>query len=212
MRALWPLLAALFACGVFVGAALPQVAPWAAGAGLLAAAAFLAWAIRDGLRGVDSFFKGARGEESVAALLAALPRGYHVFHDFPYGGNASIDHVVVGPGGVFAVETKCWAGEVVFEKDELWVNGAAPSRPPLRQARTSALALARFLGERLDGAPACVPVVCFASGTFKPGLATQDGAVVCNASELRAQLTARAGQLSSDEIERIVKAMEQGDS
>ncbi|MDD4441278.1 MAG: NERD domain-containing protein, partial [Kiritimatiellae bacterium] len=95
VRALWPLLAALFACGLFVGAALPQVTPGVAGAGFLTAAAFLVWAVRDGLRGIDAFFKGARGEESVAVLLAALPRGYHVFHDFSCGGPGAIDHVVV---------------------------------------------------------------------------------------------------------------------
>jgi hypothetical protein len=212
VRALWPLLAALFACGLFAGAALPQVAPGTAGAGFLAAAAFLVWAVRDGLRGIDAFFKGARGEESVAVLLAALPRGWHVFHDFPCGGAGGIDHVAVGPGGLFAIETKCWSGEVTFEDGGLLVNGAEPSRPPLRQARASAQALARFLGDRLGSAPVCVPVVCFASGTFRPGLLAHEGAVVCNASVLQSQLAAHAGRLSADEIERIVKVMEQKES
>jgi hypothetical protein len=212
MRAIGPVLAALFACGVFVGWALPQIAPGAAGAGLLAAAAFLMWAVRDGFRGIDAFFKGARGEERVAALLAALPRGYHVFHDFPCGAADGIDHVAVGPAGLFAVETKCWSGEVTFERGLLLVNGGEPSRPPLQQVRASVQALTRFLGGRLGAAPGCVPVVCFASETFKPGCAVCDGTVVCNASALLAQIGAHAGHLSADEVERIVKVMERKDT
>lgn len=211
MRAIWPLLAALFACGVFIGAALPQITPTAAGAGFLAAALFLVWSVTRGLRRVDAYFKGARGEERVAALLATLPRGYHVFHDFPGRGMESIDHVVAGPGGLFAVETKCWAGEVTLENGDVRVNGMAPSRPPIRQAQVSAQAMMQFLGDRLGSAPACVPVVCFASDTFSPGLATHEGTVICNAAKLHAQIMAYPEHFSSDEIERIVKVMEQKD-
>lgn len=212
MRALWPLLVALFACGLFAGAALPQVTLGVAGAGFLAAAAFLVWAVCDGLRGINAFFKGARGEESVAVLLATLPRGYHVFHDFDCGASGAIDHVVVGPNGLFAVETKCWSGRVTYEGSGLRVNGVEPSRPPLRQARSSAQALTRFLSERLGSAPPCTPVVCFASDTFEPDQLMVDNAVVCNASELHSLLVTHAGHLTADECERIVKVMEQKDS
>jgi len=211
MRAIWPLLAALFACGLFAGSALPRVAPGVAGAGFLLAAAFLVWAVRDGLKGIDAFFKGARGEESVAVLLAALPRGYHVFHDFCCGG-VSVDHVVVGPSGIFAVETKCWSADVTCENGELLVGGAQPSRPPLAQARSSARAVTQYLSALEQDVPSCLPVVCFASETFKPGLQACDDAVVCNASALQSLIVTRTGHLSSDEIERLVKVMEQKDS
>ena len=212
MRAIWPLLAALFACGCFAGAVLPRVTLGVAGAGFLAAAIFLVWAVRDGLKGIDAFFKGARGEESVAVLLAALPRGFHVFHDFVCGGAGSIDHVAVGPTGLFVIETKCWSGEVTFEGEELLVNGALPSRPPLKQARVSARALARFLADRAGSETVCVPVVCFASDTFRPGLLAHEEAVICNASALQSLIVTRACHVSADEIERIVKVMEQKDS
>ena len=212
MRAIWQLLAAIFLCGVFLGAVLPRVAPGVAGAGFLVAALFLLWAVRDGFRGLDSFFKGARGEESVAALLAALPRGYHVFHDFMCGCAGGIDHVVVGPSGVFAVETKCWAGAVTFEAGAILADGELPSRPPIAQARASAHALALFLRDKLESVPVCMPVVCFASDTFKPEMLTCDDTVICNATALQTLIVTCACHLSSDEIERIVKVMEQKDS
>jgi len=209
MRALWPLLASVLLAGFFLGAAAPRVPRGAAGLGLLAVAAFLIWAVRDGLRGLDSFFKGARGEERVALLLAGLPEGYHVFHDVACGRAGGIDHVVVGPSGLFAVETKCWAGRVSLAGGEILVNGGAPSRAPLSQARASARALAEFLSERLERVPTCVPVVCFASETFSDGTAATGDAWVCNASRLCGLIRSYDCRVARDDIERIAKVMEQ---
>ena len=52
---------------------------------------------------------GLRGEQAVAEELAdpRLARaGYRVFHDFPGGPDWNIDHIVIGPSGVYAIETK----------------------------------------------------------------------------------------------------------
>jgi len=50
---------------------------------------------------------GLLGEQSVAEQLQSLfAEGYRVFHDVPGDGKWNIDHVVVGPSGVFAIETK----------------------------------------------------------------------------------------------------------
>ena len=145
MRAVGPLLAALFVLGLFSGLLLPRITWEAAGLGLLVTAAALVWAVRDGLAGLDAFFKGARGEERVAWVLSGLPRGFHVFHDLLCGGRSEgIDHVVVGPTGLFAIETKCWSGSVTLEEGVLRVDGGLPSRPPLEQARASAAAVTSF--------------------------------------------------------------------
>lgn len=53
---------------------------------------------------------GMRGEELVAQQLNQLYRkSYRIFHDFPIEGRnkkANIDHIVIGPTGVFVIETK----------------------------------------------------------------------------------------------------------
>ena len=208
VRAIWPLLTAIFLCGVFLGTVLPRLTQGMAGLGFLLAAVFLVWAARDGLKGIDGYFKGARGEESVAALLSALPSGYHVFHDVACGESGGIDHVVVGPRGLFVIETKCWSGKVTVEEGAVLFNGMLPSRSPIAQVRASAHALAAFLSKRLDAVPACVPIVCFASNTLVTASVKQDDTVVCNATVLLALLTAHTGHVSPDDIERIVKVME----
>jgi hypothetical protein len=50
---------------------------------------------------------GLKGERSTGQLLQSelLPAGYEVFHDCCFDG-FNVDHVAIGPGGVFAIETK----------------------------------------------------------------------------------------------------------
>ena len=72
--------------------------------------------ILDGLQAASlAFRKGADGEGLTADGLSNLPDTYSVFHDVTHpciGGN--IDHIVVGPTGVFALETKNWRGMVTL--------------------------------------------------------------------------------------------------
>jgi len=65
--------------------------------------------------------RGAVGEQEVAATLRSLPDDYWVFHDvrlraesfLRFEGKpvltAQLDHVIVGPTGLYLVETKCWS-------------------------------------------------------------------------------------------------------
>lgn len=207
MRAGWPLLAAFFACGFFIGAILPRVDSGLVGAGLLGAAFFLLWAMRDGMKGVDAYFKGARGEERVAVQLEALPKEFHVFHDVTIDGHG-VDHVVVGPSGVFCIETKCWAGAVTFEQGHIRVNGKLPSRPPLTQARRVSHAVNDYLLERIGAVRQCTPVLCFASDTFQADILRVEDVSVCNVSALPAVVMVEKNRLVAEEIEQIVKILE----
>lgn len=59
---------------------------------------------------VRTWRKGAAGERRTARMLRPLSRhGYTVLHDraLPYG-KANVDHLVIGPGGLFVVDTKNW--------------------------------------------------------------------------------------------------------
>jgi len=74
------------------------------------------------LKDKESFLIGARGEEEVIRALSFLPDSYHVLNDVnlhfdraiywkkyrQYVKNCQIDHVVVGPTGIFLLETKNW--------------------------------------------------------------------------------------------------------
>lgn len=59
----------------------------------------------------DPKLAGARGEEQVARELARLGDGWTVVHGVRIGPKADVDHVVVGPAGVYSLNTKWLAFE-----------------------------------------------------------------------------------------------------
>jgi hypothetical protein len=93
--------------------------------------------------------RGAHGEMFVGWLLGRLPDGWYVFNDIPVGERgANIDHLVVGPGGVFTVNTKNLTGKVWVAPRALLVNGRKTDYLPKasREARRAATRLALVLG------------------------------------------------------------------
>jgi hypothetical protein len=77
--------------------------------------------------------RGISGEEAVADALAGLPSSYWVLHGVSTG-HGDVDHVVIGPTGVFALETKAWDGKFYRSRGQLYCNGK-PAEHVLRQAR-----------------------------------------------------------------------------
>lgn len=57
----------------------------------------------------EAWRSGAEGERVVARTLDLLPVDYVVFHDFNTR-MGNFDHLVIGPTGIFAIETKNWRG------------------------------------------------------------------------------------------------------
>lgn len=68
--------------------------------------------LKPGRRSTKAFRTGAEGEVLVGRILDRLSRhDYVTIHDIPFG-RGNIDHVTIGPGGIFTVETKNTAGPV----------------------------------------------------------------------------------------------------
>ncbi|WP_378095638.1 nuclease-related domain-containing protein [Cellulomonas sp. T2.31MG-18] len=91
---------------------------------------------------------GADGEEKVAARLAKLakrdPR-WRFVHAIPVGENGSdIDHLVIGPGGVFSLNAKHHPGARIWVRDNAFrVNGQ--QQPYIRNSRHEARRAGRYL-------------------------------------------------------------------
>ncbi|WP_426731281.1 nuclease-related domain-containing protein [Myxococcus faecalis] len=68
---------------------------------------------------------GAEGEELVGASLDPLrSHGWYVEHDVRIGARgANVDHLVIGPPGVIAINTKAVSGAVTVAGPNLYVNG-----------------------------------------------------------------------------------------
>lgn len=87
----------------------------------------------------------ANDESAVARRLATLPPAYALLHDLRLAGSkGNVDHLVVGPGGAFAVTARRCSGEVTFRDDHLWVGDQ-----PLDDVFTAADVEAQLLGRLL---------------------------------------------------------------
>lgn len=61
------------------------------------------------------WYWGALGERAVGRTLAALGPGWTVLHAVPVGDRSSdIDHVIIGPTGVFTINTKRHPGQNIW--------------------------------------------------------------------------------------------------
>ena len=80
--------------------------------------------LRKGIRNAD---RGATGEEDIARQLHSLPDDYLVLHGLcKVAGD--IDHIVVGPTGIFVIETKAHGGQITANGEQLLLNGHATEK------------------------------------------------------------------------------------
>ena len=143
-----------------------------------------------------------------SGILQHLPDGYHVFNDFVACGR-HVDHVVVGSGGVFAVETKFWLGRVTLEDGHILLDGQLTDRPPLRQVLKEAEAVRNELAKR-GWRGDVTPVLAFASDTFEAKIAESGGVVIINSNALEASFASVRTVLPPAELDRLVRLMENG--
>jgi hypothetical protein len=119
-------LVALVAAGVAAWLAAARVAPNLAGPVGVTVAAGLGWLLRFRTSpDTVAWRRGATGERRTARLLAPLERqGWAVLHDLAipnYQGN--IDHLVIGPGGVLAIDSKQYRGRLRADRDGMVWHG-----------------------------------------------------------------------------------------
>jgi len=160
---------------------------------------------------------GLRGEQAVAeALTEVADVGFRSFHDFPGGDNWNIDHIVVGPRGVFAVETKAFtrkqkhggppAHKVKVERDKLvfsWSDNVDAIPQAKRNARDLAIYLTKKSGEKV-----WVDWLVVLPGYFIE--ADKDNAAhVMNARYLIAFLRQQQERIPAAQVRRIVAAVEE---
>jgi hypothetical protein len=155
---------------------------------------------------------GFTGERVVGEALNQLQAdGFLVFHDLPFDG-FNIDHVIVGPPGVFAIETKTRRkpaqlkgsarATVVFDGKSLHYPGRNPESHGLEQAARNAKTLSLWLVKSTGEQVSAQPVLAL------PGWWVERRAAgpvnVLNPKEIRRSFTFRPElALKPDQIQRI---------
>jgi Nuclease-related domain len=128
---------------------------------------FVVWRFLRVRRKLKSLDLGIEGERVVGQFLERTrEQGYAVFHDI-LGPDFNIDHVLIGPGGVFTVETKTWSkpvrgdARIRFDGETLLAGTQTPDRSPIVQARAQASWLKNELLEVTGMTFEVFPVVLF---------------------------------------------------
>lgn len=159
---------------------------------------------------------GHEAELAAGQELNDLARlGYRVFHDLSLDdGRYNIDHVLVGPGGVFVLETKGRDRDDKTGGRTLLYNGEAlefpgwDERKPLLQAASYAARVQGWLSFSLGETVRVQPVLVLPGWTVKrvPG----EGMPVLGGGEIGAFFAALAPEvrLGEAQIERIAKQLD----
>jgi hypothetical protein len=117
------------------------------------------------------------GFESAEYLEAHRGADWRIFHDIQ-GPDFNVDHLVVSPKGVFAVETKTRSKpargdvHVTYDGKKVLVNGFAPDRDPIVQARATSRWIHDVLLDRTGIDYAVRGVVLFPGWFIEPSPTT----------------------------------------
>jgi hypothetical protein len=121
----WRVLA-LVAAGVAAWLAAARVAPNLAASAGVTVVAGLGWLLRFRCSpDTVAWRRGVAGERRTARLLAPLERqGWVVLDDLAIpNSQANIDHLVIGPGGVLAIDSKHYRGQLRADRDGMVWHG-----------------------------------------------------------------------------------------
>jgi Nuclease-related domain len=174
---------------------------WAALLGVFVTLAFLVWMIGGEVHSLPWLW-GAIGEEATAEALESLEGSWECEHDLPHEfGNW--DHVVVGPGGIFLLDTKRLSGEAVANGDALRSGRLRFSGASLRR---SACALREQLMRRVDPLP-WVQSVFVVWGTFPQRLHEENRVVYLRGDELVPWLSSQPQRLTGDRLDAVRDAL-----
>jgi hypothetical protein len=151
-------------------------------------------------RRADLFEQGADGEAATAEALAALPPEWVALHDVRWPGRrlANVDHVVIGPGGVFVIDSKNWTGRVTLDGGgHLRQNGYSREKT-VAAAADAALAVSELISPY---AAWVQPVLCFVGHHHLNGWSRE--VMLCSTNSLGQMLATRPVVFTPEHVQYL---------
>jgi hypothetical protein len=143
--------------------------------------------------------RGAAGEQRTARLLSPLERqGWAVLHDLALPrSRANLDHLVIGPGGVFAIDSKQYRGRLQLDRSgRLW-HGRYPLALSLQAVSFEADQAAQVLP---DPGIVVVPILAVHGAQVPCGKVVVEGVPVVPARRLPSLLRALPTVLGPERV------------
>jgi hypothetical protein len=173
-------------------------------------------AITDEPHSTKAWARGAQGEREVARILSGIPGVHHLNDRHVRGQRQNIDHIAVGPGGVFVIDAKNYRGMIrvrdmggLFRTDErLFVGGRDRSKVADGLAWQVAAVESVIAPLGLSPAPRVTPVLCFVNGDwplFRPP-SKYKGVRLEGTNSIKKLLVAEPA-LDQEAVSRVVRAL-----
>jgi len=143
--------------------------------------------------------RGAAGERRTARLLAPLERqGWAVLHDLAVpGSRANIDHLAIGPGGVFVIDSKQYRGRLQLDSSGCLWHGRHPLGSTLQAVSFEADQAAQVLP---DPRVVVLPIVAVHGAQVPWGKVVVEGVPVVPARRLPSLLHALPAVLEPERV------------
>ena len=157
----------------------------------------------------ERYSRGHVGEQMIGTLLEELgSQGWRVLHDRRRQPRspANLDHVLVGPAGVFVIDAKNWTGGRLRLDERGMAVGKWRKDDELHSAKVDADIVREHvdgLGERAGTAA----VVAFVHDMGLPAPVQHRGVVLLQREQLLPWLTALPPRLSPDQVSYIATAL-----
>jgi hypothetical protein len=146
--------------------------------------------------------RGATGERRTARLLSQLERhGWAILHDLAVpGSRANIDHLAIGPGGVFVIDSKQYRGRLQLDPTgRLW-HGRYPLAPTAQAVSFEADQAAQVLP---DPGVVVRPIIAIHGAQVPWGKVLMDGIPVVPAKHLPNMLCALPMLLEPERVANL---------
>ena len=146
--------------------------------------------------------RGAEGEEEVAFQLRKLGDGWRVLHSVPVGtGDTDIDHVIIGPPGVFTLNSKNnLGGRVSVNSKAVYVNGTY--QPYIAKSRAEGKRATKLLTAAYGGDVDVHPVIVIMASELRIK-GSSDGVNVVGRKRIAKWLTDQPTTLTRDAVDAI---------
>jgi curved DNA-binding protein CbpA len=113
--------------------------------------------VRSAPRHIRRLLAEALAEEATAGIVSDLGIGVTVWHDLDAGPEGKLDHAVLAPSGLWALESIDWGGPVRIEHGEVVGDTLAPGERPVKELVRAARAVQKQTRVRFTGRILVVP-------------------------------------------------------
>lgn len=154
-------------------------------------------------REAEPWYAGALGELEVGRRLAGLGPGWVVLHSVPVGtGSSDLDHVAIGPGGVFTINTKHHRGQNVWVgAKRILVNGERTDH--LRNAKYEATRTSKLLSVPARMLVHVTPIVAIVGARRMSGRERPTDVVVLREHEVVRWLQRHPVTLTPEQVQHV---------